>query len=132
MLKGEVHERFTETFLLGLKQGFIDASIKTVSTQLRDVCDLFVPPAHITSYPVDELADDCGGKYVLPCRRTCYRSGSKSRTVLRHVIPQSPENGQPDQKDHRTTVSGNSGYNHLEHLRPAAVTVTYTMEHASR
>jgi CLIP-associating protein 1/2 len=38
MLKGEVHERFTETFLHGLKQGFIDASLKTVS--LVSIADL--------------------------------------------------------------------------------------------
>ena len=30
MLKGEVHERFTDTFLHGLKHGFMDASLKTV------------------------------------------------------------------------------------------------------
>jgi CLIP-associating protein 1/2 len=30
MLKGDVHERFMETFLQGLKNGFIDASLKTV------------------------------------------------------------------------------------------------------
>lgn len=31
MLKGEVHERYPETFIHGLKNGFIDASLKTVS-----------------------------------------------------------------------------------------------------
>lgn len=31
MLKGDVHERFPETFLQCLKQGFLEASIKTVS-----------------------------------------------------------------------------------------------------
>lgn len=30
MLKGEVHERYTETFVAGLKNGFIDASLKAV------------------------------------------------------------------------------------------------------
>ena len=31
MLKGEVHERYTDTFLHGLKNGFMEASLKTVS-----------------------------------------------------------------------------------------------------
>ena len=30
MLKGDVHERFSEAFLAALKQGFIDASLKAV------------------------------------------------------------------------------------------------------
>lgn len=30
MLKGEVHERYTDTFLYGLKNGFMEASLKTV------------------------------------------------------------------------------------------------------
>lgn len=31
MIKGEAHERFTDTFLFGLKNGFINASLKAVS-----------------------------------------------------------------------------------------------------
>ena len=31
MLKGEVYERYTDTFLHGLKHGFMEASLKTVS-----------------------------------------------------------------------------------------------------
>ncbi len=31
MLKGGVHERFNEPFLQGLRQGFIEASLKAVS-----------------------------------------------------------------------------------------------------
>ncbi|KAI0721862.1 clasp N terminal-domain-containing protein [Cerioporus squamosus] len=34
MLKGEVHERYAETFLAGLKNGFLEASLKTL-TSLR-------------------------------------------------------------------------------------------------
>ncbi|THH33792.1 hypothetical protein EUX98_g406 [Antrodiella citrinella] len=45
MLKGEVHERFTETFLLGLKQGFLDASIKASislrTTVASNTCSLY-------------------------------------------------------------------------------------------
>ena len=31
MLKGEVHERYPETFIHGLKNGFMEASLKAVS-----------------------------------------------------------------------------------------------------
>ncbi|KAH8106220.1 clasp N terminal-domain-containing protein [Cristinia sonorae] len=45
MLKGEVHERFTETFLLGLKGGYIDASVKTLmslrTTVASNTCSLY-------------------------------------------------------------------------------------------
>ena len=36
MLKGEVHARFHDTFLLGLKNGFITASLKTASVVRTD------------------------------------------------------------------------------------------------
>ena len=36
MLKGDVHERYTEHFLFGLKNGFIDASLKTVGFTSSD------------------------------------------------------------------------------------------------
>lgn len=36
MLKGEVHTRFHEAFLLGLKNGFINASLKTVGAVRTD------------------------------------------------------------------------------------------------
>ena len=36
MLKGDVHERYLETFSQGLKQGFMEASLKTVSSHLID------------------------------------------------------------------------------------------------
>ena len=36
MLKGEVHARFHDAFLLGLKNGFINASLKTASVIRTD------------------------------------------------------------------------------------------------
>lgn len=57
MLKGEVHERFTETFLLGLKQGFIDASIKTVSVFMSSVY------ARQSTYVVN----NAGGQFANNC-----------------------------------------------------------------
>ncbi|KAL6299119.1 clasp N terminal-domain-containing protein [Sparassis latifolia] len=45
MLKGDVHERFTDTFLFGLKNGFIDASLKTLvslrTTVSANTCFLY-------------------------------------------------------------------------------------------
>jgi len=35
MIKGEVHERYTDTFLSGLKNGFLNASLKTVTSLSR-------------------------------------------------------------------------------------------------
>lgn len=40
MLKGEVHERYPETFVQGLKNGFIDASLKTVSIVIDAIAPL--------------------------------------------------------------------------------------------
>ena len=39
MLKGEVHERFTETFMHGLKHGFMDVTLKTVSIFASELTD---------------------------------------------------------------------------------------------
>ncbi|KAH9943078.1 clasp N terminal-domain-containing protein [Epithele typhae] len=45
MLKGEAHERFHDTFILGLKNGFMDASLKTLvslrTTVASNTCALY-------------------------------------------------------------------------------------------
>lgn len=66
MLKGEVHERFTETFLLGLKQGFIDASIKAVSAIVWLV--YVTRPSDTSCCLVNQLANHRRGEYMFVVR----------------------------------------------------------------
>lgn len=80
MLKGEVHERFTETFLLGLKQGFIDASIKTVSAFTSAMYAL--QNAHVVYILVDQFADNCCCKHVF----SDLRAGNSARRQPRAVL----------------------------------------------
>ncbi|KAI0959785.1 hypothetical protein AcW1_004513 [Taiwanofungus camphoratus] len=61
MLKGEVHERFTDTFFFGLKNGFIDASLKTLAslrtTVAANTCSLYSELAIALGSALDPFSD---------------------------------------------------------------------------
>ncbi|CCM02847.1 uncharacterized protein FIBRA_04959 [Fibroporia radiculosa] len=61
MLKGEVHERFADAFLLGLKNGFINASLKTLAslrtTVATNTCSLYVELAITLGHAFDPFCD---------------------------------------------------------------------------
>ncbi|GJE84641.1 clasp N terminal-domain-containing protein [Phanerochaete sordida] len=61
MLKGDVHERYPETFLQGLKNGFIDASLKTLhslrTTVAANTCSLYAELATALGMAIDPLCE---------------------------------------------------------------------------
>jgi len=59
MLKGDVHNRFAEPFLVALKEGFIQWSLKTVSSTRPDK---YIPVLNPT---VSKLANNRCCQYML-------------------------------------------------------------------
>ncbi|KAH9951783.1 clasp N terminal-domain-containing protein [Amylocystis lapponica] len=61
MLKGSVHERYPEQFLFGLKNGFIDASLKTLAslrtTVASNTCSLYSELAIAFGTSLDQFCD---------------------------------------------------------------------------
>lgn len=59
MLKGDVHNRYSEPFLAALKDGFISWSTKTVHNNM-------LTETHSNNYLISacKLANDCSGQYL--------------------------------------------------------------------
>ncbi|KIP12816.1 hypothetical protein PHLGIDRAFT_97512 [Phlebiopsis gigantea 11061_1 CR5-6] len=86
MIKGEVHERFTEAFLNGLKNGFIDASLKTASAH-RGCCALRTTVAANTCSLYAELAATLGTALDAVCE-TLYINLLKLASLTKKIIAQ--------------------------------------------
>ncbi|EKM59683.1 uncharacterized protein PHACADRAFT_170270 [Phanerochaete carnosa HHB-10118-sp] len=95
MLKGDVHERFTETFLQGLKNGFIDASLKTLvslrTTVAANTCSLYSELAITLGAAIDPL---CETLYInllklasLTKKIIAQQSQATVTTIMNHTSP---------------------------------------------
>jgi hypothetical protein len=80
MLKGGVYQRFSDTFVALLKEGFIQWSLKTVSA-----VSLTGFP-FIQEIPACELTDNCSFEYLLPVLRDGVNLGLRNGSVLRSAF----------------------------------------------
>ena len=87
MLKGEVYERYTETFLHGLKNGFLDASLKTVSTILpQPAMSLSLTYNEIIALSAREPPYYRRREHMRVLHRALYRPWHRTGPVLRLTV----------------------------------------------
>lgn len=81
MLKGGVYQRFSDTFVALLKEGFIQWSLKTVSAMSSPRGFPF-----IQAIPARQLTDNCSFEYLLPVLRNGIDHGLRNGSILRSAF----------------------------------------------
>ena len=105
MLKGDVHIRFPEGFLHGLRSGMFEASLKTVSHHNISRGDTHM------SLSACFTTDDRGNQYMCALYGTDCCSWRSLRSFRRNDSHRALEDGRLYEKDHRISNSGNGqGY----------------------
>ncbi|KAI0080767.1 hypothetical protein K474DRAFT_1657611 [Panus rudis PR-1116 ss-1] len=96
MLKGDVHERYLDVFLHGLKHGFIDASVKTLlslrTTVASHTCSLYSELAIALGTTLDSLTEplylNLSKMASLTKKIVAQQSQATITTIISHTSPQ--------------------------------------------
>lgn len=127
MLKGDIHNRYPDVFLQCLKDGFMQASLKTVSSVHHNVF----------SYSSQRSLVACKSEnnglfeYLFLVCGAGSRSRYRHRSFLRAAIHESPSNGRIHEEDHRPAITTITLRHHPERLRPSTDPPSAFMEYTT-
>ncbi len=122
MLKGDVHIRFPEGFLHGLRSGMFEASTKTVSHHNISRGDTHM------SLSACFTTDDCGNQYMCTLYGIDCCSWRSLRSFRRTDSSRTLEDGRLYQKDHRISNSGNGQGYLCSYISPTSNNYSTTLE----